>query len=315
MGTEAIDVFCGAGGLSLGLVQSGISVSCAIDCDSDSLRTYTINSPNAMVINQKIQTIKATTILGKLNSRKNLTLAGGPPCQLFSRLNRNSANNTPEVKAYVEIIKSIKPRFIVMENVPQILKKQDAWKCIVSGFEGLGYKVFHAIVNATDFGIAQRRKRLILIASKKKVQIPLGSSESLHTTVREAISHFPDESESIPNHFTLNLSHKNLEKIVNLRSGEGFRGKDESFCDSYSRMEWDLPSPTITTKCISFSNGRFGHPEFNRAITVREAATLQGFPESYYFTGGVLSTARQVGNAVPPPIGRAIGEAILDAIN
>ena len=134
-------------------------------------------------------------------------------------------------------------------------------------------------------------------------------------TVRDAISCFPDVDDSIPNHRTMTLSPSNQERIERT-SGNGGLSKDtdSSFVDSYGRMRWDLPAPTITTKCISFSNGRFGHPVFNRAITVREAAVLQGFPSSFVFNGPLKESARQVGNAAPPPIAKWIGEQILQRV-
>jgi DNA (cytosine-5)-methyltransferase 1 len=155
----------------------------------------------------------------------------------------------------------------------------------------------------------------LLIAARTPIEIPSPPKTALGT-VREAIGKLPDLDPSIPNHFTMKLAPQNMARLRSTpRDGGTSKKPGESFDDSYARMYWDRPAPTITTRCVSFSNGRFGHPQFDRAVTVREAATLQGFPPDFVFEGGVWETARQVGNAVPPPIGKAVGERIIEAIS
>jgi DNA (cytosine-5)-methyltransferase 1 len=159
-------------------------------------------------------------------------------------------------------------------------------------------------------GVPQSRQRLIVVASRLgpfSISLP----KRTHRTVREAIADLPASDGGIPNHQTMQLSGDNLRRIKAIRSPGGASRVGDTFADSYARMHWDRPSPTITTKCVSFSNGRFGHPSFHRALTVREAARLQGFPDSFVFEGGVLATARQVGNAVPPPLAAFLGRQIL----
>lgn len=176
------------------------------------------------------------------------------------------------------------------------------------------YNIRHSIVPAVRFGVPQNRERLLLIASIEPIEMPnpIGSP---YLTVRDAIGSLPDSDPSIPNHISMKLSSTNLKRIKSIRCDGGIsRESFRSFSDSYGRMFWDRPAPTITTKCISFSNGRFGHPEYNRAITVREAALLQGFPEDFVFMGSLKQTARQVGNAVPPPLAMAVGRQILHSL-
>lgn len=207
------------------------------------------------------------------------------------------------------MVREIRPKFVLFENVPAIRKRAQAWNYLNRSLQKLGYLVQHDVLNASEFGVAQNRERLIVVASEKGVAFPVGRCRAL--TVRDAIQHLPEGvDESIPNHFGMKLSEINLKRISSINTGGKYRSDNVSFSDSYARMSWGRPAPTITTKCISFSNGRFGHPEFDRAITLREAATLQGFPERYEFFGTLASCARQIGNAVPPPVAKAIGKAL-----
>ena len=306
---ECIELFAGAGGLSLGLNRAKIKVRVAVDSDADCKATYEHNQPGVTYLLKRVQDVTRGKLLKHIKDPSKLVLAGGPPCQLFSRLNRSPADITDEVRSYIRLVRSLRPLVVVFENVPAIKRRSVAWGFVHESLSELGYNVQWTIVNCNEFGVPQKRERMIVLASKIPMALPLGTKTG--ATVRDAIAHFPDEDHAIPNHKAMNLSPSNLRKIKKLKAGENSRKKDSSFADSYARMSWDKPSPTITTKCISFSNGRFGHPKYNRAITVREAATLQGFPESYEFIGSLPSCARQVGNAVPPTLAEALGKAIM----
>ena len=149
------------------------------------------------------------------------------------------------------------------------------------------------------------------MAARTPVELP-PSPRVTPVTVRSSIGHLPEFDATVPNHVTMRLSASNLARLKRTpRDGGRSKGAGSPFDDSYACMRWDEPTPTITTRCVSFSNGRFGHPEYDRAITVREAAHLQGFPAEHKFVGGVWGTARQVGNAVPPHVAKWLGEAIL----
>ena len=309
---ECIDLFCGAGGLSLGLDRAGIRVRAAVDQDADCKSTYTSHFKNVSFIQSRIQQVDVDQLTKRVKDPERLILAGGPPCQLFSRLNRAPAEMTDELVAYVKLVKLLRPAFVVFENVPAILRRSLAWNFVLSSLQKMKYLVEFGVLAATDFNIPQHRRRLIVIAGRERVTLPEGNAGRV-LTLRDAISHLPDRSDSIPNHVGFRLSAENLKRIRQLKAGELSKQMDDAFRDSYARMEWDKPAPTITTKCISFSNGRFGHPEYDRAITVREAAIIQGFPDDFIFEGCIRSAARQVGNAVPPPISEAIGRQILRA--
>ncbi len=306
---ECIELFAGAGGMSHGLKNSGIRVKVAVDVDKDCERTYTHNHPRVTFIQKRVQDIKRNDLLKYLSPNADVVLAGGPPCQLFSRLNRNPAGITDEVKSYVRLVRSIRPMFVVFENVPAIQSRSEAWTYVIASLQRAGYFLDFKIVDCIHFGVAQSRQRMIVLASKFPISIPLGNC-STPRTVRDCIGNLDARREGLTNHQGMQLSPTNLKKIRLLKEGEISRDWDSSFRDSYARMAWDKPAPTITTKCISFSNGRFGHPEQDRALTVREAALIQGFPEQYQFFGSLRSCARQVGNAVPPLLALALGREI-----
>ena len=234
-----------------------------------------------------------------------------PPCQPFSRLNRKQCDDVPEFDHYLRLIWSIRPQWIVFENVPRMRSWTALWARLEDRLDRMGYFRQVSVIDANDFGVPQRRQRLILVASPEESNIQWPSSVP-QVTVRKSISHLPNADTSIPNHVSMTLSRDNLARIRKTSSNGGIsKHIDSAFHDSYARMHWDEPAQTITTKCISYSNGRFGHPHFDRAVTVREAAILQGFPMDFTFEGPLKETARQVGNAVPPPVACWIGKQIV----
>lgn len=307
---DCIDLFCGAGGLSLGLRQAGISVRLAIDIDDNCLDTYKKNHPETRILKGDVAKVDLGIFKAERSRSKALILAGGPPCQLFSRLNRRSSDNPVGIKAYVRILKAASPDFAVFENVPAIIQKPNSWNYLMNSFRRHGYDVTYGILASERFGVPQKRRRMIVVASRHgNFELPGGTSRK-SLTVRKAIGHLPFNFGYNADHYGMRLSEENLMRIRGIGEGEASRGQSASFSDSYSRMNWDGLAPTITTKCISFSNGRFGHPEFDRALTIHEAAILQGFPRSFRFCGALWEKAKQVGNAVPPPIGKAIGKVL-----
>ncbi|HBJ38215.1 MAG TPA: hypothetical protein DDZ51_26365 [Planctomycetaceae bacterium] len=310
MQIECIDLFAGAGGLSLGLRQAGFEVRVAVDSDSCCEETYKYNHPETRFILADISTLEQRDLQEKLSGVGPVVLAGGPPCQLFSKLNQNAEDDPKGVMAYIQVLSRVSPDYAVFENVPAIVRMKKSWSCLINAFMRLGYSISYGVLAAKEFGVPQKRQRLIVIASKRgQVQLPTGRARI--TTVRKAIGHLPEEFGFNADHFGMNLGAENLRRILAISEGGTSRSSSESFSDSYSRMEWDNLSPTITTKCISFSNGRFGHPCYARALTVHEASLLQGFPRSFRFRGSLWQKARQVGNAVPPPVGRAIASCII----
>lgn len=308
---DCIDIFCGAGGLSLGLRQAGVSVNLAVDIDAACLRTYSQNHDSTKIVQGDVSKVSCELFEAQRSQSELLLLAGGPPCQLFSRLNRRGSDNPTGIKAYVRVLRAASPDFAVFENVPAIVKKSKSWNYLMSSFKRLGYQVSHGVLAADSFGVPQKRRRMIVIASRHgDVELPVGNDRA-KLSVKKAIGHLPHEFGFNADHYGMQLSARNLQRIRELAQGETSRDKSQHFSDSYARMWWNDLAPTITTKCISFSNGRFGHPEFDRALTIHEAAILQGFPRCFRFSGVLWEKAKQVGNAVPPPIGRAVGNALL----
>ena len=308
---ELVDLFCGAGGMSLGLQQSGIIPRLGVDRSADCVETYCGNIEGATAIVADIAELRPSQILDRVSTRDRLVLAGCPPCQLFSQLHRSDTPSGNEINSYLKIIRTVRPLCVVFENVPQITRRTEVWAAIIQQLLRMKYHIRSSIVPAVKFGVPQSRERLLLVAAREPIELPEPRDPVLYT-VRQAIGMLPDEDIRIPNHLSMKLSPTNLKRIKSIRRDGGTsRTVGVSFPDSYGRMYWDRPAPTITTKCISFSNGRFGHPKYHRAITVREAALLQGFPMEFKFEGNLKQTARQVGNAVPPPLAKAIGDQIL----
>ena len=307
---EVVDLFCGAGGMSLGLKLAGMAIRFGADRSFHCVATYRRNFPEAKALRTDVASLNPREILRCVRVRSNLVLAGCPPCQLFSQLHRSRGPVGPEIQSYLRLIDQLSPRCLVFENVPLIRSYPDAWVATLETLGQLGYHVRHGVICASDFGVPQHRKRLLLIAARKPIEIPR-PLQAASVTVRRAIGSMPERDPSIPNHVTMKLAPQNLARLrATARDGGTSKRPGMAFDDSYARMYWDRPAPTITTRCVSFSNGRFGHPEFDRAMTVREAATLQGFPPDFVFEGGVWEAASQVGNAVPPPVALAVGKQI-----
>ena len=307
---EVAELFCGAGGMTLGLQQAGMRPRLGIDLNPHCISTYRRNFHSSSGIVADISRVHASDILSKVRSRDSLVLAGCPPCQPFSQLHRTKPRDVPEFDHYLRLIWSVRPQWIVFENVPRIRSWTAIWDRLLQRLQRLGYHVQINVINAHAFGVPQRRQRLILVASRSPFQI-MWPNNIPERTVRNSIGHLAQEDLSVPNHTSMTLSPNNLRRIrqTSLNGGVS-KPHSSAFNDSYARMQWDGPAPTITTKCISYSNGRFGHPCFDRAVTVREAALLQGFPMQFVFEGPLKETARQVGNAVPPPVACWIGKQI-----
>lgn len=308
---EVIDLFCGAGGMSSGLRAAGLSIRAGVDVSEACIETYRRNFPGARAVCANVSSVKAADLKSLLTGTKPFVLAGCPPCQLFSQLHRSNRPVGEEFGHYLRLVWALQPDYLVFENVPRIVDYKQAWQALLTRLRRRGYHVTHRVVSSDRLGVPQRRKRMVLVASRTPLELP-DPEPCRVRTVRDAIGAIPNRDDRIPNHVTMKLSPANLARMrATPRDGGRSKTPRTAFDDSYGRMRWDAPAPTITTRCISFSNGCFGHPVFDRAITVREAALLQGFDRNYRFVGGVWETARQVGNAVPPPIARWLGENIL----
>lgn len=342
----AIDFFCGGGGMTRGLLDAGIQVLAGIDSNPDCRDTYEKNNHNTY-LQCDICELAPKELVDKfpqLKDRDNVMLVGCAPCQPFSVLRREEfdENGNPiphkSVNLLIEFgrfVEAIKPAHVLVENVPGLKGKGSE---VLDGFkkmlEKLGYQWDEKVLYAKDYGVPQNRRRYILIASRLfEPQIPEathGNKESLlpYCTVRQTISGYPkikagEKHATVPNHQSANLNNLLLRRIKATPHNGGSRTDwpDElvlkchktfhGHTDVYGRMKWDEPSPTLTVKCFSLSNGRFGHPEQDRAISLREAAALQSFPDDYIFYGSVQEIGRQIGNAVPVLLAKKMGAYIL----
>ena len=341
---KAVDFFCGAGGMSLGLLNAGINVLAGIDNASDCRNTYEKNINGAKFIKHDISTLSPTSLAQRLSLQicdPNLIFAGCSPCQFWSKIRTDktkSARTAFLLKQFQKFIKYFLPGFVVIENVPGLHSRKE--QSILPGFidfiTRLGYSFDDGIINANHYGVPQNRIRYLLIATRLGKNISLPPAEiktSLNVCdfigekngFKKIAAGWRDDSDF--QHSASSLSLENLQRIqITPKSGgdrsswkdkrnlqiEAYKGKDHIFRDVYGRMYWDRPAPTITTRFISLSNGRFGHPEENRAISIREGATLQTFPSSFVFHGTNLNhLARQIGNAVPPTLAHKIGQHLL----
>ncbi|MBL7960027.1 DNA cytosine methyltransferase [bacterium] len=341
---SAIDFFCGAGGMTCGMRKAGIDVIAGIDIDPECKETYEANNTGTTFIEKDItifspEELKAITKIKKHDD--NLVFIGCSPCQYWTHINtdRSKGSKSKNLLAdFQRFVDYFKPGYIVIENVPGILNRVDESPLphFIKFLNENLYVVEHRIINTHQYGVPQKRRRFLLIASrvKKKIKWPKARKEDL-PVVRDFIgpkngfkkipAGYTDPTNFL--HSVSVLSEKNLMRIRQTPHNGGtrlawkndselqidaYKGKDKMFSDIYGRMFWDKPAPTITTKFYSISNGRFGHPDENRGLSLREGATLQTFPRKYVFKGpSKTSIARQIGNAVPPELAKRIGIAII----
>lgn len=335
---NVIDFFCGCGGTSAGLQKAGMNILAGIDFDKNAIATYAKNFPNAHVFNTNIKELNTSSIEAILTPHKReiLVFAACAPCQPFSKQNRYK-NSTDEriclLDEFHRFVKKFCPDYILLENVPGMQKiSEGPFTRFIQLLEENGYQYDSAVKNVVNYGIPQSRKRLVLIASRHgTIKLPeetYGKGKLPYNTIRKYIEKYPslqagEKNNDIPNHQCAKLSPILLQRISALKEGQDRRSWDDSLklqchknhkghTDVYGRLSWDKPSVTLTTKCISLSNGRFGHPEQNRALSVREAAALQTFDDSFIFCGNLGSTAKQVGNAVPVDFAKILGKQIIE---
>ena len=328
----AVDLFCGCGGLTLGLRRAGFGVVAGIDCDRLSLSTYALNHRRTRLIMEDVRSLSAHALRtdlalgpGELD-----LLAGCPPCQGFSRLRTKNGRRTvldPSsdlLFQFCRFVREFLPKTIMMENVPALATD---WR--MERFRGelsaLGYSSNVGLFDAQRFGVPQRRLRMILVAGSAGCP---GFASELHRrrTVWGAIQNLPqpEESDDPAHNYSVRRSERVIELIrrvpkdggsrTDLPAGEQLRCHSgfDGFRDVYGRMAWRQPAPTITGGCINPSKGRYVHPTEHRAITVREAALLQSFPRSYVLdmSKGRYPAAQMIGNAFPPRFAEHHGRAI-----
>jgi len=338
---KALDFFCSAGGVTCGFKQAGINVLGGIDIDPDCKLTYEKNN-DATFLQADVSTLKKEKLreVFKIRRRqRNLIFVGCSPCQYYSNIKTDKSKSSATrllLEDFQEFVDFYKPGYVFIENVPGLDKNADSPLGKFKEFlKENKYVYAEGVVNAKYYGVPQNRLRYILLATRlrKSISLPKPNRNEIRT-VRDAIGNLElfvpieagYEDETTFMHSPANLSSLNFNRIRNTPHDGGDRRawrdnpdlqvdcykNHEGHYDVYGRMHWDKPSPAITTRFISYSNGRYGHPEQDRAISLREGATLQSFPIDYVFYAESQGTiARMIGNAVPPNMANEIANCFL----
>ncbi|MHC2258301.1 DNA cytosine methyltransferase [Sinorhizobium meliloti] len=331
-----VDLFCGAGGLTHGLILEGVPVVAGIDVDEACRYPFEANN-RARFIKKDVTNVTPAELRKLYGDAEVRILAGCAPCQPFStysqRYDTLTSPRWPLLYQFARLVKSVRPDIVTMENVP-LVEKHAVFDDFVATLQRLGYKVWRDVVDCTQYGLPQTRRRMVILASA------IGSIELISPThkkplaVKDAIGNLsPIEAGSAHDddalHASSKLSDLNMERIRASRPGGTWRDwpkhliaechrreTGHTYPGVYGRMTWDDPAPTITTQFYGFGNGRFGHPEQDRAISLREGAILQGFPRRYAFVSDgdpvhFKALGRMIGNAVPVTLGKIIGRSIV----
>jgi DNA (cytosine-5)-methyltransferase 1 len=359
----AIDLFCGAGGLSEGLRQAGFAIVAGNDIDAFAGATFAATHREAKFISGSIRDLSADDFLRATGLQKGELdcLAGGPPCQGYSVYNHQRGMHDERshlFREYLRIVEGLLPKWLVMENVTGIMSagEGEAFQAVLAGIKSLGYSVEARILRAEEYGIPQERRRVVFIGNRLGLPVVWPSKthgEGLRpfTTIADALSDLPrlengedrgvlayrvkpqsdyqaelrHGSKEVHNHSAPRLGKMNIDRMQFIPQGGSWRdipfdllpagmkrAKRSDHTKRYGRMRWEGLSCTVLTKC-DIHWGAYIHPEQDRSITVREAARIQSFPDWFHFEGPRTEQFVQVGNAVPPMLGRKIGEAILEA--
>ena len=320
-----------------------MKIAFALDQDADARASFEANFPDTHFEFADIRKVSVEAIRSRVEAgRSNPVLFSGcAPCQPYTRQNTirpelDLDERVPLLACFAALVEGCRPDLVFVENVPGLQKLHSCsqpFGGFVKQLEDAGYELDYRPIKLAKFGIPQSRRRLVLVGSRhSKVHLPEethgpGAPNGRYATVRDWIAHLPpiqagEEHQDIPNHRAANLSARNLERIEATPEGGGNRDWPKEltldchkgvsgYSDVYGRMSWDAPASGLTTRCTSYSNGRFGHPEQHRAISIREAACLQTFPEDYIFEGSMASMARQIGNAVPVRLAKLIGSRLV----
>lgn len=337
---SAVDLFCGAGGLTYGLEEAGISVNAGIDIDPSCRYPYEANT-EATFVEKSIRNLEPAEVETLYPEDHVKILVGCAPCQPFSSLRQKREDNEKDEKwdllnCFGDIIEGVNPSIVSMENVPK-LRKQDIFEEFLETLEENGYESpYWDVVYCPKYGVPQERSRLVLLASKLgeiELKEPKFDNPEEYKTVGDAIKNLEpieagEQSEEDPLHKATNLQKINLKRIRESKPGGTWKDWPEelklechkkntgrSYTPVYGRMEWDKPAPTITTQCYNYGSGRFGHPEQDRAISLREAALIQTFPKDYKFVKDedeirFERLGKLIGNSVPVKLAEVIGESI-----
>ena len=350
MKPTVIDLFAGVGGLSLGFEQQGFQVVLANEYDKSIASAYKENHPATKMIVGDITSLNLSDTFGGFSGKVDVVI-GGPPCQGFSQKGQRKTIHDERnflFKYYVAVVELVKPKYFVMENVPNLLTAEGGYffKEIEELFNKMGYSLEHGVLNASDYGVPQNRRRAVIIGKLSGTAPKLPKPQSSKVTVWDAISDLaflesgegtdkqeyrnaPESdyerllrggSTTLYNHIVTKHSPLALERLAMIPPNAGKEVLPKKhltksiYSGTWTRMRKDEISVTITTRFDTPSSGKFTHPFLDRAITVREAARIQSFPDDFRFVGNKGSQMKQVGNAVPPLLAAAIAKVIMDDI-
>ena len=350
MKPRVIDLFAGVGGLSLGFEKKGFDVVLANEYDASIATSYIANHKNTKMIVGDITSLDLEDTFGKLAGTIDVVI-GGPPCQGFSQKGQRKTIHDERnflFKYYVSVVELVKPKYFVMENVPNLLTAEGGYfrHEIEELFNKLGYSLEYGVLNASDYGVPQNRRRAVIIGKLDGDAPKLPVPKRNNVTIWDAISDlaylesgegseeqeykYPAESDyekmlrkdssKLFNHIATKHSPLALKVLALIPPNAGREVLPEEhltksiYSGTWTRMKKDEISVTITTRFDTPSSGKFTHPFLNRAITVREAARIQSFPDNFHFVGNKGSQMKQVGNAVPPLLAAAIAEVIMNDI-
>lgn len=336
---KAVDFYCGAGGLTRGLLDAGIDVIAGIDEDERCRRTYEHNNHPTPFIQADVRSLSVQDVRRLIVGvpRRELLFAGCSPCQSFSAHGRSNGRRPDGslLTAFGKFVAALRPGQVLVENVPGIRRVGgfSAYRRFIGMLGENGYTYVDAVLDAKVYGVPQTRRRFILIATRGlEPTLPKpthGKHLAPYNTVADAISHYPpieagEHHPYVANHLSSTLSPVNLKRLRSTPRDGGDRrswpsqlvlnchaGDHDGHTDVYGRMFWDKPAPTLTGKCQSLSNGRYGHPTQDRAISLREAASIQSFDDDYVFYGGLQTIALHIGNAVPVRLADVLGTHLL----
>lgn len=335
------DFFAGCGGTSLGFSHAGIAPALAVDWEPDAAATFRLNFPETAVIEGDIRYLEVDEVHAALRSSgdKIRLFAGCAPCQPFAGHRHEPTHRDGRsllLLEFLRFVEALGPELIFVENVAG-MQRLSASQGPFAEFVDEVSKTHHVAydtVSSADYGVPQTRRRLVFVASRLgPIDMPEPThgprTEHPHATVREWISDLPPlaaghEDPDVSSHRAMRLSSLNLARIRATPEGgdrrdwprhlwpDCHRGGFGGHTDVYGRLSWDKKAPALTTRCISYSNGRFGHPDQDRALSAREAARLQTFPVDFQFCGSLASQARQIGNAVPVALARRFGHHLME---
>jgi DNA (cytosine-5)-methyltransferase 1 len=335
-----VDLFCGAGGLTYGLTKAGVRVVAGVDFDEACKHPYTANNAGASFYKRDVAKLEASELASWFGDASMRVLAGCAPCQPFSSYSQRYETVGTErwalLNHFARLVEEVTPDIVTMENVPTVTKHK-VFDDFVTTLKSRGYEVWYDVVDGADYGLPQRRRRTVLLASLHGPIRLREPDSSKRTTVRDVLKTLPPlkhggTDRKDPLHTASRLSPLNLQRIKASKPGGSWRDwpqhlvagchrkeTGKTYPGVYGRMRWDEPAPTLTTQFFGFGSGRFGHPTQARGLSLREGAILQGFPKTYSFVPEAEPIrfkllGRLIGNAVPVALGRIIGDSIIEHV-